>query len=149
MQTTSWLLLSHKHFYTKKRDGCDGHPAFLMYLHTCRLMVARWVPRFQLGEEIVALIVYENEGGEVLNPNFPHSFHANLGELYTFDALDRIQRKYGSRSADASQIETAMLFASVGNGLGTVSFGNHNHRPAVILEFVNVWVHTVGRSWTH
>ena len=76
-------------------------------------MVARWVPRFQLGEEIVALIVYEDEGGEVLNPNFPNSFHTNLGEFHTFDALDRIQRKYGSRSADASQIETEIGRAHV------------------------------------
>ena len=111
----------------KKRDGSHNHPAFSMYAHACKLVIARRVPRFQLGEEIVALIVYEDEGWEVFYPDFPHSLHANLGEFYAFDALDRVQREHGSRSADTSQIETAMLFASVGNGLGTVSFGNHNH----------------------
>ena len=133
----------------KKRDGYENHPAFSMYAHACKSVIARRVPRFKLGEEIVALIVYEDEGGEVFYPDFPHSLHANLWEFHTLDALDRVQREHGSRAADTSQIETAMLFASVGNNLGAVSLGNHNHGAAVVLEFVYVGVHTVGRGWTH
>ena len=37
-----------------------------------------------------------------------------------------------------------MLLAGVGNGLRTVTFGNHNHGTAVVLEQVNVRVHTSG-----
>ena len=61
-----------------------------MYAYTCKLAITRSVPRFQLGEEIVALIVYEDEGREVFYPDFPHSLHANLWEFHTLDALDRV-----------------------------------------------------------
>ena len=74
----------------KKRDGYENHPAFSMYAHACKSVIARGVPRFKLGEEIVALIVYEEEGGEVFYPDFPHCLHANFGEFYAFDALDRV-----------------------------------------------------------
>ncbi len=74
----------------KKRDGYENHPAFYMYAHACKSVIARRVPRFQLGEEIVALIVYEDEGGEVFYPNFPHSFHTNLWEFHALDALNRV-----------------------------------------------------------
>ena len=74
----------------KKRDGYVNHPAFSMYAHACKSVIARRVPRFKLGEEIVALIVYEDEGGEVFYPNFPHGFHANLWEFHTLDALNRV-----------------------------------------------------------
>ena len=74
----------------KKWDGSHNHPAFSMYVYRCRLVIARRIPRFKLGEEIVALIVYEDEGGEVFYPNFPHGFHANLWEFHTLDALNRV-----------------------------------------------------------
>ena len=74
----------------KKRDGYENHPAFSMYAHACKSVIARGVPRFKLGEEIVALIVYEDEGGEVFYPDFPHCLHATFGEFYAFDALDRV-----------------------------------------------------------
>ena len=41
-------------------------------------------------EEIVALVVHEDEGGEVHDADFPHGFHAQLGILNTLDALDAL-----------------------------------------------------------
>ena len=42
----------------------------------------------ELLEEVVALVIHEDEGGEVLNGNLPDSFHAKFGILHTLDALD-------------------------------------------------------------
>ena len=61
-----------------------------MYANMCKLAITRGIPRFQLGEKIVALIVYEDEGGEVFYPDFPHRFHANLWEFHALDALNRV-----------------------------------------------------------
>ena len=43
--------------------------------------------RFQLLEEVVALVVYEDESGEVLDGDLPDGFHAEFG---VFDALDAL-----------------------------------------------------------
>ena len=56
--------------------------------------------RFDLLEEVVALVVNEDECGEVLNLDFPNSFHSEFGIFNAFDALDVLLRKDGSRSAD-------------------------------------------------
>src|SRR5574344_2022183 len=42
-----------------------------------------------------------------------------------------------------------MLFASIGNHLCTVALGNHNHGTSMILEFINIRVHTIGRCRAH
>ena len=42
----------------------------------------------ELLEEVVALVIHEDEGGEVLNGNLLDSFHAKFGILHTLDALD-------------------------------------------------------------
>ena len=45
-------------------------------------------PGFELLEEVVALIIDKDEGGEVFYCDFPDSLHAQLRILYTLDALD-------------------------------------------------------------
>ena len=42
----------------------------------------------ELLEEVVALVVYEDEGGEVFYGNLPDGFHAEFGIFYAVDALD-------------------------------------------------------------
>ena len=44
----------------------------------------------QLLEEVVTLVIYEDERGEVFHLNLPDCFHAELGILYALDALDHI-----------------------------------------------------------
>ena len=45
-------------------------------------------PGFQGLEEVIALIVHEDESGEVLYVNLPYGLHTELGILDTLDALD-------------------------------------------------------------
>ena len=65
-----------------------------------KLQLVASAARFDLLEEVVALVVNEDECGEVLNLDFPNSFHAEFGIFNAFDALDVLLRKDGSRSAD-------------------------------------------------
>lgn len=42
----------------------------------------------ELLEEVIALVIHEDEGGEVLYSDLPDSLHAELGILNALDALD-------------------------------------------------------------
>ena len=107
------------------------------------------VARLELLEEVVALVVHQNEGGEILNGNFPDSLHAEFGVLHAFNALDATLRQYGSHATNSAEVETAMLLASIGHHLSTVTLGNHNQRTAMRLELVHIGVHTVGSGGAH
>ena len=113
------------------------------------LLLAVRTPRLQLLEEVVALVVNEYECREVLNGNLPDSLHTEFGILYALDALDRALRQNGSHATDCAELESAVLLARVGHYLRTVALGNHHERCTVILELVNVRIHTVGSGRTH
>lgn len=72
-------------------------------------------------EEVVAFVVHKDESGEVLNVYLPYGFHSEFGIFHALDALDAVHGQYGSRSADASQIESAVLLACVGDNLCAVA----------------------------
>ena len=42
----------------------------------------------ELLEEVVALVIHEDEGGEVFYSNLPDGFHTEFGILHALDALD-------------------------------------------------------------
>jgi len=97
-----------------------------------------------LGEEVVALVVYEDKCGEVFDLDFPDGFHAEFGVFEELDFLDGVLREHCGGAADAAQIESAVLMTCIGDLLGAVSFGNHDHRAAGGLELVDVAVHASG-----
>lgn len=80
-----------------------------------------------LGEEVVALVVDEDERGEVLYFDFPDSLHAELGVFEKLNFLDTVLGEDGSGAADGPEVETAMLVACVCNLLASVALGNHHH----------------------
>ena len=97
-------------------------------------------------EEIIALIVDEDECGEILDFNLPDSLHSEFGILEEFDLLDRILSEYGSGATDRTEVETAMLMASVSDLLRAVALSDHNHSTTCGLELIDVRVHTTGSS---
>ena len=113
------------------------------------LALLAWSPRLELLEEVVALVVYEDECREVLYGNLPDSLHAELRILYALDALDGTLRENGSYTTDSTEVETTMLLAGLCHDVATVALGNHDQAGAMILELVNVWVHTIGCGRTH
>ena len=87
-----------------------------------------------LCEEIVAFVIHEDKCREVFNLDFPDSFHAKFRIFHTFYALYVILGKACSRTTDAAKVEAAVLFASIGYSLATVTFCKHYHAATVALE---------------
>ncbi len=86
------------------------------------------------GEEVVALVVDEDEGGEVFDGDFPDGFHAEFGEGDDFLGADVVLSEECGGSASGAEVEAAVIFAGICHGLGAVPFGEHDHGAAVCLE---------------
>mmetsp|Transcript_47541 Transcript_47541/g.128272 ORF Transcript_47541/g.128272 Transcript_47541/m.128272 type:complete len:368 (-) Transcript_47541:832-1935(-) len=101
------------------------------------------VPQSHLpfGEEVVAFVVHDNESREILDLDAPHRLHAELLVLDHFHLLDRVLREVGRRTADAAQIEAAVLLAGIRDALGPVALGQGDHGVAPLLEHWHVRVH--------
>lgn len=56
--------------------------------------------RLQLLEEVVAFVIDENEGWEVLNLNLPNGFHSEFGVLNALNALNVVLSENGCWAAD-------------------------------------------------
>ena len=82
--------------------------------------------RLDLLEEVVAFVVHEDEGREVLHFDFPYGFHAQFRIFHALDALDALLREDGSRSAYGSEVEAAVFLAGIGDYLLAVALGNHD-----------------------
>ena len=128
-----------------KISGCTiRHTRFIVMLFLLRTR-----PRLELFEEIIPLVVDQDEGREIFHADFPDRFHTQFWVFYAFDRLDAALRQNGSYASDGSEIESAVFLASFGNYVGTVAFGYHDERSAVLLELVHVGIHAVGCRWSH
>ena len=124
-------------------------PSYLFpFLFFTFLLFSR-APGFQGLEEIVALVIDEDEGGEVFDVDLPDGLHAEFGILHALDALDGALREHGSHTADATQIEATILLTSLGHHIRTVTFGDHHQGSTQRLELIHIGIHTVGRGGTH
>jgi hypothetical protein len=70
--------------------------------------------KIQFLEEVVALVVDDDEGGEVLDLDPPDRFHAEFLEFDDLDLLDAVLGQPGRRAADGAEIEAAMGLAGLG-----------------------------------
>ena len=61
---------------------------FIYRHYTCNELFAGRTPGFQLLEEVVALVIDEDEGGEVFNGNLPDGLHTEFWIFHALDALD-------------------------------------------------------------
>ena len=77
-----------------------------------------------LREEIVALVVHQNEGGEVLHLNLPDGFHAQFRVFQQFHLPDVILGQDGGGTADGTQVKAAVLLAGVRHLLAAVALGD-------------------------
>mmetsp|Transcript_102064 Transcript_102064/g.293902 ORF Transcript_102064/g.293902 Transcript_102064/m.293902 type:complete len:372 (+) Transcript_102064:278-1393(+) len=98
-------------------------------------------------EEVVALVVDEDEGGEVDNLNFPHGLHAELLKLDDLDPLDVRRSEHRGRTSNAAKVEAAVCLARIRDLLGAVALGESNEGRAVLLEDRDVAIHAPARRW--
>ena len=68
-------------------------------------------------EEVITFVVDDDEGGEILNFDLPHRFHAEFWILKDFDGTDAILSESGGGSTDRSKVETSVPLARVGDYL--------------------------------
>ena len=99
-------------------------------------------------EEVVALVVGDDEGGEVLHLYAANRLHAQFVILYGFYALDAIFGQSSGGTTDAAQVEAAMIFASLDDHLGTVALGKHDEGTTGSLKLVHECVHAAGGGRT-
>src|SRR3981081_3664446 len=79
----------------------------------------------QFAEKIVALVVGDDEGREVLDLDAPDRFHAELGILQHLDLPDAVLGQDGGRPPDRTEIEALVLLAGVNDLLALVGLGQH------------------------
>src|SRR3954464_912020 len=92
----------------------------------------------RVGEEVVALVVDHDEGGEVLDLDLPDRLHPELGILQHLDRLDAVLGEPGGGAADRPEVEAAVLVARLGDLLAPVALREHHHRSASGLERFHV-----------
>src|SRR5260221_13870250 len=84
-------------------------------------------PQVQLLEEVVALVVDDDEGGEILHLDPPDRLHAELGIFDDLDLLDAVLGEVRGRAPDGSEIEAAVLLAGFAHLGGAVALGDRDH----------------------
>src|SRR6478736_5238355 len=99
---------------------------------------SRRASNLELAEEVVALVVDDDEGREVLDLDPPDRLHAELGVLQHLDLADAVLREPSGWAADRPEIKASVLLAGLGDGRGPVSLRDHHHRPTGCLELVDV-----------
>jgi len=62
-------------------------------------------------EEVLALVVHDHKGREVLHFDAPHGLHAQLGVLQHLHLLDAVLRETSGGTTDRAQVEAAVLLA--------------------------------------
>mmetsp|Transcript_17625 Transcript_17625/g.51187 ORF Transcript_17625/g.51187 Transcript_17625/m.51187 type:complete len:574 (+) Transcript_17625:182-1903(+) len=95
----------------------------------------------ELREEVVPLVVYDDEGREVLHVDFPDRLHTVLLVVQDLHLLDAVLRQDGRGPADGAEVEAAVLLAGLSHRLGPVALREGDERAAVLHEGGHVRVH--------
>src|ERR1700721_840052 len=93
--------------------------------------------QIQFLEEIIALVVDHDEGGEILDLDAPDRLHAELGIFDRLDLLDAVLGEIGGGAADRREIEAAVPLAGLAHLRRAVALGDRDHRAARGLEGVD------------
>src|SRR5690606_4338473 len=102
----------------------------------------------ELLEEVVALVVHDDERGEVLHLDTPYGLHAELRELEDTDLLDTILSESRGRASDRPEVEATILLARSGDLLASVALGEHDQAATGGLKLSDIGVHPAGRRGT-
>src|SRR5688572_5845164 len=105
------------------------------------VIIGGWLPQVEFLEEVVALVVDDDEGREILDLDAPDRFHAEFGIFHHLDLLDAMLGEVRRGTADRTEIEAAVLLAGLAHRNRAIALGDHHHRSARRLELVDEGVH--------
>ena len=97
-------------------------------------------------EKIIPLVIHQDKRREVFDFDLPDRFHAEFGEVDALDLLDVLFGEDRGRAANGAEVEAAVFLAGVGDRLVAVALGDHHHRAAIGLKFIDIAVHAAGRG---
>ncbi len=97
-----------------------------------------------VGEEVVPFVIDQDVGGEVFYLDFPDSFHAELRIFQDFDLFDIVLGQDGGGAPNGSEVEATMFVTGIGDLLGAVAFGQHDHGGTDFLEGLDIGIHAAG-----
>ena len=97
-----------------------------------------------VGEEVVAFVIDDDDGGEIDDFDFADGFHAEFFKVDDFNGFNIFFREEGGGPADRSEVETAVFAAGFGYVGGAVAFGEHDHGAAFLHESGDVGIHALG-----
>ena len=100
--------------------------------------------RPDVGEEVVAFVIDQDERREVFDFDSPNRFHTEFGELDNLDFADVLLGENRGRAADAAEVKAAVLLAGSGDGRAAIALRDHHHAAAVRLKQLDVRVHAAG-----
>src|SRR5258708_18264499 len=103
-------------------------------------------PSGELGEEVVALVVDDDEGGEVGHLDAPDRLHAEFGIFDHLDLLDAVLGEPSRRPADRAEIEAAMLLAGLAYFGAAIAFGQGDEAAASRHELIDIGIHPPCRA---
>src|SRR3954468_9206058 len=85
----------------------------------------RWAPspQIQLLEEVVAFVIDDDEGREILDLDAPDRFHAEFGIFHHLDLLDAVLSEVRRSTANRAEVKAAMLFTGLAHGDCAVALG--------------------------
>ena len=83
-------------------ENIEWHTPLFDCINVKNVLLLASATRFDLFEEIVALVVNQDECGEVFHFDLPDSLHAQFGIFHTFDALDIVLSQDSSRTTDTT-----------------------------------------------
>ena len=95
-----------------------------------------------LSKEIIALVIYQNKGREVLHFDLPNSLHTQLGIFQTLHFPNAVLSQNGCRASNTAEVESAVLLTRIRHLLRAVAFGYHHHTASMRLEEIHIAIHT-------
>src|SRR5579875_1225312 len=101
-------------------------------------------PQVQFLEEIIALVIDDDEGREILDFDPPDRFHPELGIFQHLNLPDAVLCEPRRRPADRAEIKAAMPRAGFAYLPRAIALGEHHQRAASSLELIDIGVHAAG-----
>jgi hypothetical protein len=107
-----------------------------------------WAALDDFFKKVIAFVVDDDERREVFDFDLPDRFHPEFRILENLNGLDAVLSEASSRSTDRAEVETTVAVARFGDGLRAVALRQHDEAATVLLEEVDIGIHSTSGGGT-